>query len=470
MKSLAPAAGALALILCAACSADPGAPEFTAQAPVQLHTNDGLHRIVLPLAVLQRSRHPDLADVRVVDAHGTPVPMAWGAPPPARASTRTVALPRFAWPATAAAAGAEAPVKVRVDAQGAVVRIETHARSRPPSGAVAERWLLDLSRSPHRESASPERLTALLVDWQPPAEGATVRATLEASDDLQQWRDAGGATLLDAPGASGERLSVRRIELPASAAGARYLRLRLEPAVPLRQIQAELQRVDAATLLERTELRFEPVAAGDGQVREWTLDLQGPVPLRQLQLKLPQRNSVASFVLDRRADTREPWQTIARFTSYWLVRDGSELHSSPLELSVAPARHWRLRLAAGSPGIGAGALPAEAQWQPPQLVFAAQGDAPFSLRVGTALAQPQGVSLAQLIPGYRAAEEYRLPAASLGALEAITPPTLSLTERLTRSTPAERRRWTLWAVLALAVGLLAWLARRLLREMNAPPG
>lgn len=469
MKRLASFAGGIALAWAAAVAAA-AAPEFAAQAPVQLHSGDGLHRLVLPLAVLQRSQRQDLADVRVLDAGGSPVPMAWAEPPPAQTSTRLVAVPRFAWPAAAAATGRDAPVKVRVDAQGAVVQVETAPPSRPGSLTVATQWLLDLSPV-HRERGAGERLLALQVNWRTPAEGSTVHAALEASDDLQQWRPAGDALLLDAPGvggAAGERLSVRRIEMAQTTSPPKYLRLRLDPALPLQHVAAELQGRSEIAPLDSAQVRFQPVP-GDGAVREWTLDLQGSVPLRRLQLELPQRNTVASFQLDRRADAREPWRPVASFTSYWLLRDGRELRSPGVELSAPPARHWRLRLSDRSPLPGAGVLPAAVHWQAPQLVFAARGEPPFSLQIGKAHAEPQNVSLAQLIPGYRPGEELTLPAATLGEVQAVAAPSLTFTERFARSTPAERRRWALWAVLAVAVGLLAWLARRLMREMNTPP-
>ncbi|MCM5678036.1 DUF3999 domain-containing protein [Schlegelella sp. S2-27] len=471
MKRLASLAGGAVLVLCVTAVAAPAVPEFAAQASVQLHSDDGLHRLVLPLAVLQRSQRQDLADVRVLSANGAPVPMAWAEPPPTQTSTRLVAVPRFAWPAVAATAGRHAPVKVRVDAQGAVVQVETASSVAPAPPTVAAQWLLDLNRV-RRELGAGERLLALRVDWQTPAEGSTVHAVLEASDDLQQWRPAGDALLLDAPGvggAAGERLSVRRILMPSDTSVPKYLRLRLDPAVPLQRVDAELQGRSDSAALDSAQVRFEPVPAEGGAVREWVLDLQGSVALRRLQLELPQRNTVASFQLDRRAETRDSWQPVASFTSYWLLRDGRELRAPGVDLSVPPSRYWRLRLSARSPDVGAQALPSTVHWQAPQLVFAARGEPPFSLQVGKAHAGPQDVSLAQLIPGYRTGEEFTLPAATLGEVQAVTPPSLSLTERLSRSTPAERRRWALWAVLAVAVGLLAWLARRLMREMNAPP-
>lgn len=462
-----------AALACAGAAGAQPEPHFAAQAPVQLHSDDGLHRLTLPLQVLQHVQRQDLADVRIVDARGRAAPLAWAPPPQGRPRLRYVEVPRFAWPAPPSAAGSEPSVQVQVDAQGAVVRIDAGAAS--TTQGTEGTWLLDLSQAAHRTPDGRERLAGLRVHWDAPPQGAQVHVTVEASEDLRQWRRLTEAMLLDAPGAgaaSGERLSLREIDLPASTHAPAYLRLRLSPAVALQGVDARLQRSDeAVAALERTVVRFEPEPDGDGTVRRWTLDLGGPVPLRRLQIELPQPNTVASFRLERRVEGRTPWQPVTSFTSYRLHRDGRELLAPPVELPpVAPTRHWRLQLTGRGPDLGPTALDAQVQWPAPQLVFAARGEPPFMLRVGAAEARPDDLPIAQLVPAYREGDEWRLPQASLGALTTLAAPDLSLVERLAASTPQQRRRWLLWGVLVVAVGLLAWLARRLLRDLDARPG
>ncbi|MFN3296299.1 DUF3999 family protein [Caldimonas sp.] len=457
LQRLAPAAAAWLWALAA--SATP-----TAQAPLTLTAGEGLQRVEIPLDLLRASTREGWSDLHVLNARGEPVPQAWALPPPARERERSAPLPRFAWPDPGPGGRDDAAMQVQVDAQGAVVRIQGPSTA-AHEGSASTRWLLDLGPDVHR---SAEWLAALELAWEFPGEGSHLRARVEASADLKQWQAVTEAALLDVPGvgaASGERLVQRRIEWPAAAPALRYLRLSLQPPARLTGVQALWRTREASAASATTALRFEP-EAGTNPPRAWSLDLGGAVPLQELRLALPQRNSVASLVLEQRAQEEASWRAVARFTAYRLDRDGQEWQSPPVRWTAAPARHWRLRLEERSPALGAGALEASAVWTPPQLVFAARGEPPFRLVAGGPVAS--SLTLPQLLPGYEAGQEYRLPQAVAGPVT-LTPATpLSWRERLAQASAADWRRWALWAVLALAVIALALLARRLMRDIQPP--
>jgi hypothetical protein len=436
----------------------------TAQAPLSLTAGEGLQRVEIPLELLRASSREGWSDLQVLNAQGEAVPQAWALPPPSQERERSAPLPRFAWPDPGPGDRGDAAVQVQVDAQGAIVRIQGPATT-APEGAASGRWLLDLGPDAHR---SAEWLAALELAWEVPSEGSHLRARVEASADLKQWQPVTDAALLDVPGvgaASGERLVQRRIEWPAAAPALRYLRLSLQPSTPLTGVQALWRTRDTSAATATTPLRFEP-EAGASPPRAWSLDLGGTVPLQELRLALPQRNSVASLVLEQRAHEKASWRMVARFTAYRLDRDGQEWRSPPVRWTAPPARHWRLRLDERSPALGAEALEAIAVWTPPQRVFAARGEPPFRLVAGGPMAP--SLTLPQLLPAYEAGHEYRLPQAVAGevSLTPAVPP--GWRERLAQATAADWRRWALWAVLALAVIVLAVLARRLMRDIQTP--
>ncbi|MFN3416331.1 MAG: DUF3999 family protein [Caldimonas sp.] len=455
LQRLAP--GAAAWIWALAASAAP-----TAQAPLTLTAGEGLQRVEIPLDLLRASSREGWSDLQVLNAQGEAVPQAWALPPPSQERERSAPLPRFAWPDPGPGDRGDAAVQVQVDAQGAIVRIQGPATT-APEGAASGRWLLDLGPDAHR---SAEWLAALELAWEVPSEGSHLRARVDASADLKQWQPVTDAALLDVPGvgaASGERLVQRRIEWPAAAPALRYLRLSLQPPARLTGVQALWRTREASAASATTPLRFEP-EAGTSPPRAWSLDLGGAVPLRELRLELPQRNSVASLVLEQRADDKTPWRAVARFTAYRLDRDGQEWRSPPVRWTAPPARHWRLRLEERSPALGSGALEATAVWIPPQLVFAARGEPPFRLVAGGPVAP--SLTLPQLLPGYESGQEYRLPQAVAGPVS-LTQTPQSWRERLAQASAADWRRWALWAVLVLAVAALALLARRLMRDIQS---
>lgn len=445
--------------------------DYQAVATVQTASDEGLQRLSLPLAVMQQSRSGDLADLRVFDAQGRPVPLAWV---PATVTTpltaRRVGLPLFAWPMAPAApaSGARLPeenapgLKVEVTASGAVVRID----AAQPAKGQPQAWLMDATRL-RAELPEGERVVALTLDWTRQAQGMVAQARLEGSDDLTHWRLMAEATLLDTGPSEGTSVTARRIELTQSVLP-KYLRLRLDGPLPLTQVTAEVAGATPEPAWAATQARFLASAVPEGTPPSWTLDLHGSVPVRRLSLSLPESNMVVPLRIERRSGERTDWTPAARYTAYRLVRNGRELQAPPVELDAQPARYWRITALHDATALAGKPLEATLAWQPREIVFAAQGGGPFQLAIGRDNAPAQALDIATLMPGYQPGDAARLPLASLGPLQTQAPAARRLDERLREASPEEQRRWTLWAVLTVAVAALGWLAWRLVQEMKTP--
>ncbi len=469
--------------------------DFRTVATVQTASNEGLQRLSLPLAVMQQSRSSDLADLRVFDAQGRSVPLAWV---PATVTTpptmRLVELPRFVWPmapvppasaiagsaggaasAAPAASAASSPaamqtlpgLKVEVTAAGAVVRIEAPATTAPPQPAAPRAWLVDASRL-RAELPQGERVVALSIDWARQPQGVVSQARLEGSDDLTQWRLLAEATLLETAESDGAAVTARRIELSQSVLP-KYLRLQLDGALPLSNVTAEIAGAAPEPAWAATQARFLPSAAREGAAPSWTLDLHGSVPVRRLSLSLPELNMVVPLQIERRSGERADWTPAARYTAYRLVRNGRELQAPPVELDAQAARYWRITALHDAAALAGAPLEATLAWQPREIVFAAQGGGSFQLAIGRENATPRFIDVATMVPGYKPGDAARLPLASLGPLQAREVAPRSLDERILEASPAEQRRWTLWAVLTLAVAALGWLAWKLVHDMKSQP-
>jgi hypothetical protein len=414
---------------------------------------DGLQRVHLPFEVLQRSR-AGLADLRVFNAAGESLPIARFVAP-SQPAGRRAALPFFAWPQPARGGDAGA-LQVQVDAAGAVVRIGGRPVER--KAGPAKLWLLDLSGRKANET-----LAALRFDWRAAANGQTAKAWVDGSDDLQSWHSVGHGTLLALASALPGAPPIAHKQLPLQGRW-KYLRLRLDEPLPLSAIEAEWTAA-STPVFDRARLRFDADSAAEPA---WQLELQAALHLRRLRVELPQPNSVVMLQLEQRTNADAAWQPIGTHTVYRLVRGGEEITSPPIEIAAAPARHWRLTLPRRSPRLAAAALDAELAWPREELVFAARAPQPFTLAVGREGATDVALPLATLLPGYKSGDEQKLPLASLGPLVTQTPAPRGWAERLREAPPEERRRWLLWAVLGFAVLGLAWLARRLMKEMASP--
>lgn len=451
--------------------------DYRTVATVQTASNEGLQRLSLPLAVMQQSRSGNLADLRVFDAQGRSVPLAWvPATVTATPNLRLVELPLFLWPmapaapasASAGASGAEAAMqnapglKIEVTAAGAVVRIDS---AQPAPTARPQAWLIDASRL-RAELPAGERVVALTLDWARQAQGLVTQARLEGSDDLTQWRLLSEATLLETSESEGTAVTARRIELAQSVLP-KYLRLRFDGPLPLSRVTAEVAGATPEPAWAATQARFLPAGARDGTPPSWTLDLHGSVPVRRLSLSLPEPNMVVPLQIERRSGERADWTPAARYTAYRLVRNGRELQAPPVELDAQAARHWRITALHEASALAGMPLEATLAWQPREIVFAAQGGGPFQLAIGREGAPTRSIDIATLVPGYQPGDAAKLPLASLGPLQARETAPRSLDERLLEATPAEQRRWTLWLVLSAAVAALAWLAWRLVHDMKS---
>lgn len=439
--------------------------DFAAVAPVQLKPGEALQRLTLPWTVLQASRSSGLADVRVFDAEGHAVPQAWALPAAAGEQQRSIALPVFAWPEAGPTGSIDnAPIRLQLSNEGRLLSLQLPAgrAAAPAADGRARQWLLDLSALPGLKD---ERALALQLDWPSSAKGLARAVQIERSDDGQRWSANGQGLLLELPAANTPRID--RLEWATTAPLPRYLRLRFDDPIALKRAQLLLnRRLVPAARHEQQRLRFEPVA---GEPAQWQLDLQGRIAPQALALQLPEGNQLLRLRLEQRNAESEAWRPVARFVAWRMQRGGVDGSSPAQPLVAEPARHWRL-VAEAPTTLQDQALPALWQWQPPQLVLLAQGQGSsgFRLAVGrSGLASASATALAGLMPGYKEGDEYKLPEASLGALQAQAEP--GLQQRLAEPDPATRRRWALWAVLIAAVAGLAWMARGLLGQLGKPP-
>jgi Protein of unknown function (DUF3999) len=455
---------------------EPDTPsQYRTRLPITLQGSDTLQRLRLPLPVLQQTMSGGRVpiDLRVFDAQGRAMPLAWAAEPPwPRPPLRLAALAPLPWPGDPQGAPA-APAEVRIEWQGSgeVLRVERAAASAASgSGSVAgpRAWLLDLK--PLGEA----RPAALQLDWAPQlAQGTVVNLRAEASIDAQQWQPMGQATLVELAAEGGARRQLQsRLVLQGLLPGQRYLRLVADRPWPLRAVQAELQPPAATGFDESLIDRARWPVGPDGMVELGTV-----LQPRRVQFHLPGDKGVAPIVLERPVgrmvverlrDRAQPhvapaWQVDAVHTAYRILHQGMLVESAPLDLHGAVVEQWRLRAAEG------GSLLPEAvtlQWVAPQLVFAAGGQPPYQLAVGRADAPPAALPLATLMPGYESGAEYRLPAATLAAVpERLSPAQAGAAAR----PPEPARPWWLWAALAGAVVGLGAMAWRLAQDMREDP-
>jgi hypothetical protein len=212
-----------------------------------------------------------------------------------------------------------------------------------------------------------------------------------------------------------------------------------------------------------TELTFAPVAEPAGKIaadaHALHFDLGGALPLQQIELRLAGGTRVVPARVQGRNGADQPWHDLASAVFYRLERGGETATSPPLALRTT-TRYLRVLPDARAPALDAESTRLVVQAQLASLLFAHQGQAPFTLRAGSHNAAPSALPLTTLLPSLDD-ERPRFGRASL------QPWTEVAEVARAEQRQQELARWRpvlLWTVLVVGVLALAAMVWRLARD------
>ncbi len=430
--------------------------DFAMTIPLATAGTHSHFEVSLPAAVYEGVVHSDLADVRVFNAQGEPVPIALRPRALPRVTPPTIiALTPFALRG-AAVDGADAAI-IRLERRGDQLKLEVNA-GKPSPNEVLLGYLVDTSNIK-------QPIGSLRFDPDGVGDISTV-VRVQASDDLKFWHTiATGAPLLRLE-ARGQRLVQDRVEFPARVA--RYWRIDfVAPRRPvvLRSITAELAEGMLEPARHQRDLTGAPVPDKAGDVM---FDAKGQFPIERVRVVAPQINAVAIVEIFSRAKAGDAWIKRASGTVFRLLHDGVETASQPMPVPHLSDRYWLVRADQRGGGFGAGVPGLAIEWQPHQLVFVARGAGPFQLVFGSATAKSAVMPLEALLPATSGTASAKadtvITKAEPGDVQAMA-------GDRARTPPFLWRTWILWASILAAVAMLAWMAWRLARQLKSttPP-
>jgi hypothetical protein len=420
----------------AADATQPGA--FSHRFALDLVGQAAYYAAVLPPAVYAASARSDLGDLRVLNGAGEPVPYSFeAASSSAQASVRR---PAKWFPLPVAAGGKQAvPAGLSVASDGTL-----HLSPGTVSPQTRDTDLVDTG-------ADGARISALLIDLREASYQG--RVSVEASADLRNWESVGEAQLLKVQ-YGGDTLLQQRVELDRPVA--RYLRLHwLDRAPDVAAVEVEAAGPRPEPEPNAREWRDGVAARSSGVAGEYFFDSGGAYPVDRVTFALPQPNTVVHAALYSRSDSNSPWHEVAQTTLYRLVGSSGEQRSGPIEIGPDTDRQWRLVVDTRNGGLGSGALTAGFGWRPGTLMFVARGAGPFSIAVGNGELESAAAPRDGLLVGASPAVAMARVGAQLPALPA---------RESVVAARAALRRFVLWSALVFAVGVLATIAWRLMRQ------
>ena len=418
-----------------------------------LHGGEGsLRLLTLNPAIYHDLRQPDLGDIRIFNGAGREVPMLLRG---GRSTTieddsqRTLEF--YPLPGAVEERQPLGGLSLRLERsdQGEILQLD----SRPPAPLAEDNppraYLIDLG-------SDRLALQALHFAWAGDRSNLLANFRLSHSDDLMQWRPLTSEGLLSSLRYGDALLKRDRIEVQTQR---RFLRLEwLRP--DQRPLLTAIHGRFRDTQIRPAETRWlelgPPVASATGD--DYRFDTGGPFALTRLALQAPTSGLFYQGRLWSSPTPDGPWRQRGGFHQYLLEIDGENWQSEAMDLHPTRDRHWRIAFTTPKNPLKSELPSIRIAYAPDQILFLAQGEAPFELAYGSAIVSASASPLASLIKELEA--------------DGKTPSVVSLSEARRIGggekppLPIAWESYLLWALLLSGVALLAGMARKLLRELN----
>jgi hypothetical protein len=431
--------------LASAAHADLAPQDFAYGMPIQTSAPGAAYRVPVPLEVYRNVAHEDLSDLRIFNASGEVVPYELQQPQPLSvAAPPAQALPLF--PLRGAPQAALDGVRVTIQSSAAAVNVQA-------AGAAAKSSTINGYVVDARELTVP--VLAFVLHWQDGEPEFSGNLRVESSDDLGSWSLAKDEAPVVNLHTANAQLVQGRIELPATKAN--FWRLTwIGKSAPFALTSVAADITPQRDSIERSSLLVSGTALNHKR-QEFSFDLGARVPVNQINIVLPESNSVAKIQLLSRRRPGDPWRPITDGEFYRVKNAGSQRRNPALSIPRNTDRYWLARLDQPNASIGDGAPKLEGKWDTESVVFLARGTGPFMLAYGNGSAAAASAALSSLLTGITV-----LPA------QAGAPQSLGGAGRLLLSASGFSWKLTvLWGVLGIGVALLAWMAYRLARELGS---
>ena len=425
---------------------------------MELTTTDaGIQTMLLPEQVYRGITSPNLADLRVFNAAGEPVPHALRTWVDQKSvEYGTVTRPLFSIPRAA------------VQGQGldSLSLTMTH---------TDEGSFLDLSTSGGADTGgedAPVGVAAHIVDLTgierpvsalnfvlpSPGESFLCAYSIESSPDLSNWTTLVPRETLASTTSGGSRLLRTRAELPEPAGP--YLRIQwLASSPPMELGEVKLELTAGLGIPQRRSVLLTG-SLREGEAHTYDFPSAGPLPVTRIQVHLPEANTLVSASVVTRQGENGPMRTLLSSVQFFRTGTDGEFQNSPLSIRTNTAPLWSIFVDPSGSGLGQGMPELELEYSPHQLAFLAKADeGPFTLAFGKYGEQSPSVAWSAMTkaqPGELATETVTPGAVrDLAGPVALLPP----------EDPAQTKMYILWIVLIGGVGLLAGLSFRLARKL-----
>lgn len=424
--------------------------------PVETAEKSDFYEVILPMEVYQSSADSRLRDLAVFNNDGSAVPRVLREQPTTtRTHERTVNLSPL--PLFRSATGETDDVRLVIRRAGASTEVDlTSATTTDP----AERRELIAYVVATGDLQTP--LNALEFSWKETANPFIGQVTIDSSDDLSDWRRAGQGRIA---ALSDDSTTIERKLVAIQPTESDYLRITWQNMPEdwlLDGLTGLVYEKETDVIREYVELDPTGVDDSDGGR---LFDVGGWIPADEINLLLPADNTLfrANVYVGSEAGR---WHRIMDHVFY-NFRSGDDALEHPPTL-IGPQR---IRYVKVVPGRGRQDAEFRLQigWRPHRLIFVAQGNDPYLLVTGRALAKPENYPEER---NFGEPAVYDLYRESGDTRVATLSPRIVMggSAQLTLTKQIDWQTWMLWGGLVAGVLLIGLMVLSLLRQMKQAPG
>ena len=458
MRHLWIATTLLLLITVNASARDSRPGDFAFGIPLHTGGTDALYQFTLPDIVYRTVTRGDLGDMCVFNSQDELVPFTLSRmPSPAPTARETRKLRFFPVPGYRRQESNSMSLVVKKDEGGSIVSVKT---SDPGAGQPRiTAYLLDAS-----SLQSP--LSGLALEWEELPDGTLAKLRVEGSDNLKDWTLLVPSAILISLRYADHHLERRLIELNGSKM--KYYRLSSASETEIPKITSVVARFSGPVSELPRHWARASTTRQSGRAGDYHFTTSGLMPVDRIRVHLPQENTLSQATFFTRAEEKDPWKPGPAVLLYRLRIRGEEVTSPDIFLPTASDRYRLMRIDQSGGGIGKGLPVVEFGWVPAQILFLARGGSPFQLAYGSG--RPgncaQGGSSLFRQFSHQDKERFIAGVAVPGAASVLAGKSALRRPFI----PTDGKTAVLWSLLLLGVGILAWMALRLHRQLNITKG
>jgi hypothetical protein len=410
---------------------------------------EGVFALSLDESVYRQVTRADMADMAAFNADGEalpfgPMPASYSSPPSVWRDAAWFALPPER-------ADLPTDLHLHVTRSGAGNLNLDATLSHGDQGNVQD-LLIDVRAGDREVEAIELELAFDAADF-------SAQVSVDASEDLQNWRSVVGSATVAQLRHGGQMLVRRHLEFPPVSAA--YLRLHASGAtggIPLKSVRLLLSPVAASEDLKRSLVAADFVRR-DG--RAYIYRLPARVPVERLNITLGDDNAVANFSVSVREPGDRNWTYVGQLNAFRLRGAGVALDNEAMDIPVTRRQEWRVE-----PNIDLARTPIlQFSYRPESWLLLTRGKAPFVIAAGSSTGRRGEFPLEALLAQVRAkfGGAWQPAPASLGAMQMA-----GGEAALSAYAPGHRKTWLLWGVLVLGALAIVVMVLRLLKAPQEP--